>query len=205
MKEKNYEIFKYGQTEMEYLIKVDKTLGEVIERMGMVEREIIPDLFTALIHAIVGQQISTKAADTVWFRMRKLFKKITPERISVSSIEEIQQCGLSIRKAGYIKRTGEAVAHGELNLNELYGMSDEEVIKHLCSLHGIGVWTAEMVLLNSMERPNVLSWGDIAIRRGIIKLYGLKVITKEQFNEYKKRYSPYGSVASLYLWKLSLE
>ncbi|HEY5576525.1 MAG TPA: DNA-3-methyladenine glycosylase 2 family protein, partial [Clostridiaceae bacterium] len=73
------------------------------------------------------------------------------------------------------------------------------------SLNGIGTWTAEMLLLNSMERPDIVSWGDMAIKRGMMKLYGHTGITKEQFDGYKKRYSPYGSVASIYLWRISFE
>lgn len=197
--------FEYGQTQIEYLKKVDHTLGAAIERLGKVEREVIPDLFAALVYAIVGQQISVKAVYTIWSRMQIRFGNITPDAIASATVEEIQQCGLSKRKAGYIKNIAETVARGEFNLIKLYELPDDDVIKCLSTLHGVGVWTAEMLLLNSMERPNVVSWGDIAIRRGMINLYGLREITKEQFEEYKKRYSPYGSVASIYLWKLSFE
>lgn len=197
--------FQYGTTEITYLKQVDEILGEAIERLGKVERVIIPDLFSALIYAIIGQQISVKAVNTIWSRIQERFGEITAQNISRISIHEIQQCGITIRKAGYIKSIADMVIQGDLNLNELYNLSDEEVIKKLSSLHGIGVWTAEMLLLNSMERPDVVSWGDIAIRRGMMKLYGLSELTKEQFNQYRNRYSPYGSVASIYLWKLSFE
>ncbi|MTK11690.1 MAG: DNA-3-methyladenine glycosylase 2 family protein [Clostridiaceae bacterium] len=197
--------FQYGTTEITYLKQVDEILGEAIERLGKVERIIIPDLFSALIYAIIGQQISVKAVHTIWSRIQERFGEITAQNISRISIHEIQQCGITVRKAGYIKSIADMVIQGDLNLNELYNLSDEEVIKKLSSLHGIGVWTAEMLLLNSMERPDVVSWGDIAIRRGMMKLYGLSELTKEQFNEYRNRYSPYGSVASIYLWKLSFE
>lgn len=199
------EIFKYGQKELDYLKKKDKKLGLAIERIGMIEREVIPDLFAALINSIVSQQISSKAADTVWSRVQERFGAITPQTINSAAIEEIQQCGLSMRKAGYIKGIGEAVASGELNLSDIHQLSDDEVIKRLSSLHGIGVWTAEMLMIFSMERPDVVSWGDLAIRRGMMNLYGLKELDKEKFARYRKRYSPYGSVASLYLWALSAE
>lgn len=197
--------FEYGQMEIDYLKNVDKTLGSAIERMGKVERAIIPDLFAALVYAIVGQQISVKAVDTIWNRMQERFDKITPQTIANLAISEIQECGLSTRKATYIKGVGEMIAQGKFNLNELYNLPDEEVIKRLSSLHGVGVWTAEMLLLNSMERPNVVSFGDIAIKRGMMKLYGLNELTKEQFDKYKNIYAPYGSVASIYLWKLSFD
>lgn len=199
------EIFKYGDVELNYLKKKDKKLGAAIDRIGIIEREVIPDLFTALIKSIVGQQISSKAATTVWNRIGELLGEITPNTISLASIEEIQKCGLSMRKTNYIKGIGEAVINGTLDLNGLYELSDDEIIKQLSSLNGVGKWTAEMLLIFSMERPNVVSFGDLAIQRGIIRLYGLKELSKERFEVYKKRYSPYGSVASLYLWAISAE
>lgn len=196
-------LFHYGQTEIDHLQNADPILGAAIKRIGKIEREVIPDLFAALVYAIIGQQISVKAVHTIWRRMQERFGEITPPVIAAAAVETIQQCGMSTRKAGYIKSMSETVTTGELNLRELYKLPDDEVIKRLSTLHGIGVWTAEMLLLNSMERPDILSWGDIGIRRGIMSLYGLTEITQEQFAEYKRRYSPYGSVASIYLWKLT--
>ncbi len=197
--------FEYGHQEIEYLTCVDEVLGKAIQKLGKVNREVIPDLFTALIHAIVGQQISAKATVTVWNRMQESFLMITPKIISLQSVEKIQQCGLSTRKAMYIKKISEAVESGEIELELLPLLSDTEVIKKLSSLNGVGVWTAEMLLLNAMERQDIVSYGDIAIRRGMIKLYGLTNMDKKQFEIYKSRYSPYGSIASIYLWKLSLD
>ena len=82
-------------------------------------------------------------------------------------------------------------------------MSDSDVIKTLTDIRGIGVWTAEMLLIFSLMRPNVISYGDLAIRRGMMRLYNLKELPKDRFGRYAKRYSPYGSVASLYLWQIS--
>ena len=199
------EIFKYGEKEINYLKKKDKKLAAAIERIGPIQREVIPDLFTALINSIVGQQISAKAADTVWNRILLCLGEITPETIATASAEEIQKCGLSMRKANYIKNIGDAVKSGSLDISKFQLLSDEEIIKALSALNGIGVWTAEMLMIFSMERQNVLSFGDLAIRRGIMKLYGLKELDKVKFEKYKKRYSPYGSVASLYLWRISAE
>jgi DNA-3-methyladenine glycosylase II len=103
------------------------------------------------------------------------------------------------------KGISEAAISGDLALLELRGLPDEEVIEKMSSLPGVGVWTAEMLLIFSLCRPDVVSWGDLAIRRGMMKLYGLKELSKQQFGRFRKRYSPCGSVASLYLWDLSVQ
>lgn len=196
-------IFEYDQSSIEYLQKKDKKLGAAIERIGRVERQVIPDLFTALVHSIVGQQISKQAAATVWNRVQEYFGEITPARVTVASSEEIQQLGMSLRKATYIKGVAEAALEGSLDLDRLNSLPDGEIIKRLSSLHGVGVWTAEMMLIFSMQRPDVVSWGDHAIRKGMMNLYGLTELTREQFDKHRKRYSPYGTVASLYLWEIA--
>lgn len=170
----------------------------------MIERRIIPDPFTALVSNIVGQQISSKAAETVWNRLCNLLGNITPESIAEASLSDIQGCGMTLRKAGYIKGIADVAISGEVNFDILHTLSDDDIIKKLTSLNGVGVWTAEMVLFFSLCRPDVVSYEDLAIRRGMMKLYGLKELTKEKFYRYRKRYSPYGSVASLYLWALSV-
>jgi len=196
-------IFRYGSTAIDHLGKRDKKLGKAIEEIGMIERGVTPDLFTALVASVASQQVSAKAAETVWNRMEDRFGTITPEAIAAIPAEEIQQCGMSMRKAGYIKGIGDAVAAGNLDLEELHELPDEDVIARLSALDGVGVWTAEMLLIFSMERPDVVSWGDLAIRRGMMRLYGKEAINRAAFERYRKRYSPYGSVASLYLWEIS--
>ncbi|OAB41613.1 DNA-3-methyladenine glycosylase family protein [Paenibacillus glacialis] len=197
--------FEYGIEELEYLKSVDPTLGAAMTRLGKVERVIIPDLFTALIHAIVGQLISVKAVHTIWTRMQEQLGEISPQNIASRSADGIQACGMTMKKALCIQRIAHTIAEGAFNLDELHRLSDVEVIKKLMTLHGVGKWTAEMMLINSMERRDIVSWGDIAIRRGMMKLYGLSEISKEQFEEYRLRYSPLGSIASIYLWNLSFE
>lgn len=196
-------VFKYDKSALEHLRKKDKKLGAAIERIGLIERQVIPDLFTALVHSIAGQQVSSRAAATVWRRIQNHFGVLTPEKIAETSCEEIQQLGISMRKAQYIKGVAEAALQGKLDLQELSNLPDEEVVKRLVFLHGVGVWTAEMMLIFSLQRPDVVSWGDYGIRRGMMRLYGLPDLSREQFDKYRKRYSPYGSVASLYLWEIA--
>jgi DNA-3-methyladenine glycosylase II len=196
--------FEYGQKEIDHLKKKDKKLGAAIERIGMIERETKPDVFLAMVDSIISQQISSKAADTVLERLCGLLGDVTAARIAATETGLIQQCGMTMKKAGYIKNLAAVVQAGELDLHELRALPDAEVIKKLVTLDGIGVWTAEMLLLFALKRPDVVSYGDLAIRRGMMNLYGLKDLPKARFERYRKRYSPYGSVASLYLWKLAV-
>ncbi|OME80799.1 DNA-3-methyladenine glycosidase [Paenibacillus sp. FSL A5-0031] len=198
-------LFDYGQAEIDYLKSVDEALGAAMSRLGKVERIIMPDLFTSLVYAIVGQLISAKAVHTIWERMQVRLGEISPSNIANQTADYIQSCGITMKKAVCIKSIAESIVQGEIRLEELNRLSDAEVIKQLMSLKGVGKWTAEMLLIHAMERPDVVSWGDIAIRRGMMKLYGLQDLTKEQFDTYRLRYSPYGSVASIYLWTLSME
>ena len=110
------EIFKYGQEEIDYLKKKDKYLAQAIDRIGLIEREVIPDLFTALVNSIVGQQISAKAADTVWRRIQSYLREITPENIAMRPVEGIQKCGITMKKAVYIKDICDKILNGEFNL-----------------------------------------------------------------------------------------
>ena len=196
-------IFIYGEKEIEYLKNVDSALGAVIDEVGPIERKVIPDVFTALVNSIIGQQISTKAMDTVWGRFKSRYPDITPKALNSAPIEEIQQCGMSMRKANYIKSAAAAIVDGELDIDELYTLPDEEVVKKLMALHGVGIWTAEMILIFSMQRSNIMSWGDLAIHRGLRMLHRHRKIDKKLFQKYKRRYSPYASVASLYLWEIA--
>jgi len=197
--------YEYGIKEIEYFKKKDKKLGKAIERIGLIDREITPNLFPAIIDSIISQQISSKAAETVFRRLSDLVGELTPVNIVNMNVEKTQQCGMTLRKAGYIRNIAQKVLAGELDLEELPKLSDEEIINKLVALNGIGIWTAEMLLIFALCRPDIVSYGDLAIRRGIMNLYGLKELSKDKFNRYRKRYSPYGTVASLYLWKLSAE
>jgi DNA-3-methyladenine glycosylase II len=197
--------FEYGDKEIEYLKCKDKRLGEAIEKIGHIEREVDGDLFSSVIHNIVGQQISSAALKTMWTRLTNRLGEVNAETVCAASREDIQACGITFKKADYIKEFADRVKTGEFDMDTLRTLPDEEVINKLSALKGIGVWTAEMLMIFCLQRPDVMSFGDLAIRRGMMKLYGHKELTKARFDRYKKRYSPYGSVASLYLWEISHE
>lgn len=199
------DFFEYGQVEFDYLKKQDKLLGAAMDKIGFLKRGVTRNVFKALIESIISQQISAKAAHTVCSRMDILLHHdITPQGIVNAGLDAIKSCGMSTRKATYIVGIAEAALTGTIDFTTLHTLSDAEIIKKLIGLNGVGVWTAEMLLIFSLGRPDVVSYGDLAIRRGMMNLYGLQELPKEVFEKYRKNYSPYGSVASLYLWALSV-
>ena len=196
-------IFIYGDREIAHLKKKDAALGVAIDTIGIIQREINPDLFSSLVTTIVGQQISSKAQVAICQRIQNGLGEITPQAILSCTESELQSFGISFRKASYIRGAAERVADGRLDIDALRSMSDDEVCKELSALDGIGTWTAEMLMLFSMQRPNILSFGDLAIHRGMRMLYRHRKITRQLFEKYRRRYSPFASVASLYLWAIA--
>lgn len=196
--------FTYSTTEMDYLIQKDSILGEYIQQRGFIQRKVIPDVFTALIHIILGQQISTQAHQHVWNKLLDAFNTevLEPKQIMEQSIEHIKRIGMSYKKAFYIHNLAKEILHNNINLQDLAHKSDDEVCKLLCGIKGIGQWSAQMLMIFSLQRKDILSYDDLAIRRGMEKLYNIK-LNKELFKHYKESYSPYASVASLYLWEFA--
>lgn len=195
--------FIYGERELRYLKGKDAALGAAIDRIGRIEREVEPDLFAALANAIVGQQISTKAWRTVWGRMKDGLGGVTPEAVAACPAERLQKFGITFKKAAYIKNAAEKVLSGELDIAALDRKPDAEVCRELSALDGVGVWTAEMLMIFSMQRPDVLSYGDLAIHRGLRMLYHHRRVGRELFEKYRHRYSPFSTVAGLYLWAIA--
>ncbi|MBQ3417534.1 MAG: DNA-3-methyladenine glycosylase 2 family protein [Ruminococcus sp.] len=195
--------FQYGKQETEYLKSKDVRLGAVIEQIGHIDRAVDTDLFSSVVHHIIGQQISTKAQRTIWKRMNDAFGEVTPASIGRASIEELQALGMTFRKAEYINDFAEKVMNGEFDLNAVENMSDTDAIAALAALKGIGVWTAEMILLFCFQRPDILSFDDLAIQRGMRMVYHHRKIDRKLFEKYRRRLSPCCSVASLYFWAVA--
>ena len=195
--------FIYGQKEIDFLSRKDKRLASAMERIGPIQREVRPDLFDALMHSIVGQQIATKAQQTVWARLVLALGEVTPETIDGAETATLQGVGLSFRKVAYMKAAARKVLLGELDVEALRLMDDASLCATLCALDGVGVWTAEMLMLFSLQRPDVLSFGDLAILRGLRMLHRHREVSRGRFEIYRRRYSPYGSAASLYLWAIA--
>ncbi len=195
--------FPYGETEISYLKQKDKRLAEVIDKIGKIERGVDPDLFSSVVHQIVGQQISTKAQETIWQRMKERLGTVNAETVLRAGTDDLQALGISYRKADYITDFAQKVESGAFDLEGLWKQPDEAVIQSLSSLRGVGVWTAEMLLLFCMQRPNVLSYDDLGIQRGMRMVYHHRTIDRRLFEKYRRRFTPYGSVASLYFWAVS--
>ncbi len=195
--------FEYGQKEIDYLKSRDKILGDAIDKIGHINRSVNCDLFSSVIYHIIGQQISTAALETVWSRLKDKIGDVNTESVLSLNKDELQSIGITYKKVDYIFSFAQQVISKEFDLESLYLMSDKEVIKELSSLKGIGVWTAEMIMIFCMQRNDVVSYGDLAILRGMRMLYHHRKIDRQKFEKYARRYSPHGSVASLYLWAIA--
>jgi len=162
--------------------------------------------FETLARAIVFQQLSTKAATTIYRRLEEAAGgALTPESIQNLSVGEMRRAGLSRQKLGYIRDLAEHALSGKVDFARLPAMSDEEVIASLTDIKGIGVWTAHMFLLFSLRRPNVLPVGDLGVRTAIQRAYRKrKMPTPKQVEQIAKGWHPYCSYAAWYLWR-SLE
>ena len=195
--------FAYGEDELAYLRQKDKRLREVIDRVGRIDRAVDTDLFSSVIHHIIGQQISTKAQATIWQRMRDTLDEVNAETVLAAGVPKLQGLGMTFRKAEYITDFAEKVHTGAFDLDAVERMSDEAAIRELSSLKGIGVWTAEMILLFCLQRPDILSFHDLAIQRGLRMVYHHRKIDRKLFEKYRRRFHPYCSVASLYFWAVA--
>ena len=195
--------FKYGETEIAHLKRRDKRLAAAIEKLGMPKRRVEPDLFRALVFSIIGQQISTKAHDSIWRKMTDALGEITPQSVLATQPEDLRALGISFRKIEYMRGAAEKIASGEFDIDALRKMTDDKVCEKLSEIKGVGKWTAEMLMLHSLRRPDVLSFGDFGIQRGLRMVYGHGKITRGLFEKYRKKYSPYGSVACIYLWAVA--
>ena len=195
--------FEYGEAELSYLRQKDKRMCEVIDRVGHVERTVDTDLFSSVVHHIIGQQISMKAQATIWQRMHDALGDVNAETIIAAGVPRLQALGMTFRKAEYITDFAQKVHSGAFDLDAVEHMSDEDAIRALSGLKGIGVWTAEMILLFCMQRPDIFSYDDLAIQRGLRMVYRHRAIDRKLFEKYRRRFSPCCSVASLYLWAVS--
>ncbi len=190
-----------------YLSKKDPILAEIIKKVPPFERYKASNYFEALTESIVSQQLSVKAADTIWKRFIALLSdnKVTAENVWEVPDQKIRDAGISWSKISYIKDLAKKTMESGILFEQFEIMSDEEIITELVKVKGIGRWTAEMFLMFAMERPDVFSYGDLGLRRAIQKWYELDhEPTQEEADKIAKMWQPYRTIASRYLWR-SLE
>lgn len=186
-----------------YLARKDKRMAAAIAEIGGMHRSGGDDLFTALVQSIIGQQISLRAADTVWRRLVEALGAVNPRTLSAASAEQLRACGMSQRKAEYLLGAANAVQSGQIDLDALQTAEDETIIRTLTQLKGVGRWTVEMLLIFSLERQDVMSYDDFGLRAGLCRLYHHQTMPRARFARYAKRFSPYGTAASLVLWEIA--
>lgn len=186
-----------------HLKKADPVIRAIIERVGACRMEFGPPEFHSLAEAIVYQQLNGKAAVTIFKRLAALAgEPLTPAGILKLTDEQMRSVGLSKQKSAYLKDLAAKTNEGLLDFSKLPALSDEEVIKHLTQVKGIGVWTAQMFLMFTLKRENVLPTGDYGVQAAIKKHYRKRKLPKPQVMEkIAKCWEPYRSVACWYLWR----
>lgn len=186
-----------------HLKKSDPVLRAIIKHVGPCRMEFGPPEFHSLAEAIVYQQLNGKAAVTIFKRFAALTgDPVMPQGILKLTDAQLRGVGLSKQKSSYLKDMAERAARGDLDFSRLPGMSDDEVIKHLTQVKGVGVWTAHMFLMFTLRRPNILPTGDYGIQMAIKKHYNKRKLPKpEHMGKIAKPWEPYRSVACWYLWR----
>lgn len=191
---------EYWDIAKEELSRKDVVLHEIINRFDDLELVSRGDLFYTLIRSVIGQQISVKAASTVWSRFCETVGDIEPQNILSADIEDLRKCGLSQRKAEYVMGISESWS--DYDSLEWKEKSDEEIIGELIKLRGVGRWTAEMILIFTMLRPDVFPIGDIGMIRGIEKSYNSgERMTREELYAISEKWKPWRTVACCFMWR----
>jgi DNA-3-methyladenine glycosylase II len=194
---------------VEHLRRSDDTLKRIIDERGSLDPEARrrgrpPDPYAALLRSIVGQQLSTKAARSIYGRLEEIFggRAPTPQELLDADPELVRSAGLSRPKVKYLRSLAEHVLSGELALERLPDLGDEEVEREITAVKGLGQWTAHMFLIFHLGRPDVLPVGDLGVRRAVERAYGLEALpSAEELERLGERWAPYRSLASLYLWE----
>lgn len=191
------------------LLKADRKLAKLMRERGPIDpatdrRGSRRDAYEALARAIVGQQLSTKAAASIWEKVIALFggKTPAPKRLLAVEPQALRDAGLSWSKVAYVRDLAERVEDGGLDLKRLPELPDEDVIAALTEIKGVGRWTAEMFLIFHLGRPDVLSTGDLGIRRAVQNTYGLDELPgPEEMERIAETWRPHRTLACLYLWR----
>lgn len=198
-----HNIYSYSDKELIYLSKNDTLLGSYITKRGFIERKVFCDLFEGLCFSTINQQLSMKTAEKIFDKLKNVVGEIIPDNLLDENM--LSEFGLTKNKAHCIAEFSRLFKSGEFSGEKFEAMSDREVIECLTKIKGIGTWTAEMVLIFCLERKDVLSLSDYGIRKGLSVIHGIDVNDKKSMEKYKELYSPYGTIASFYLWEAAKE
>ncbi len=199
---------QYSNKEIEYLSKNDKLLGDYIKKTGKIHRELKATPFVSLLSVIISQQISNKAASKIEESLAKTIGKNNISKVEVEDIlsldiDKISATGIGKKKAGWILEIAKKVKNKEIDFEKYETMKDNEIVEELAKNEGVGIWSAKMFCIFGLGRQNIISYSDFGIRKGMTLLYKKDTLTKQEFKEYSKRYEPYATVASIYLWHLA--
>ena len=200
---------RFDEQAVEHLRAADETLRGIIDERGPLDDEARmrgrpADPYGALLRSIVGQQLSTKAARSIYTRLTDQFggRAPTPQELLDADPEVVRSAGLSRPKVKYLRSLAEHVLSGELELDRLNELPDDEVTREVTAVKGLGRWTADMFLIFHLGRPDVLPVGDLGVRRAVERAYGLESLPDaETLERLGERWRPYRSLASLYLWE----
>ena len=184
-------------------LKKDPKLAKIIHDVGKYEIRLVKNPYRALIDAIITQQLSGAAADSISTKFQKMYQRYPrPADVINTSDSKLRSVGLSKMKVTYIKDLSEKIQSKEIRISSLKDKSDEEVILHLTQVRGIGRWTAEMFLIFSLGRQDVLPVGDLGLKNGIRRLYSMpKLPEKDEIEQIAEKWRPYRTVATWYIWK----
>ncbi|MEM3006662.1 MAG: DNA-3-methyladenine glycosylase [Candidatus Nitrosotenuis sp.] len=184
-------------------LRKDAKLAKIIDAVGKYKINLVRDPYESLVEAIITQQLSGKAAESISKRFRKMYGGFPkPREVVKTPHSKLRKVGLSDMKVTYIKDLSKKIESNDLRLDSLKDMNDEEVIEHLSQVKGIGRWTAEMFLIFSLGRLDVLPVGDLGLRKGVQKLYSLSELPqKDQIERLAEKWRPYRTVATWYIWK----
>ena len=187
-------------------LQKDPVLFKLIKKFGILDYQPNSNYFESLVESIIGQQLSGKAADTIYKRFLNLFpkQKFTPDLVLDIEDLTLRNCGMSWAKARSLHDLSHKILSKTVRLNELDQMSDEEVIIHLTAVKGIGRWTAEMKLMFALQRPDILPLDDVGIQNAVARLYGLNRKSKNfklQITKISNNWKPHRTLACWYLWK----
>jgi len=185
-----------------HLVKKDRVMKRLIPQFGDACLETRGDAFVTLARSIVGQQISVKAAQTVWERYALLLRKMTPGNVLKLKVDDMRAAGLSARKVEYLVDLALHFDNGALHVKSWESMSDDEIVAELIAIRGIGRWTAEMFLIFHLMRPNVLPLDDVGLINGISHNYfSGDVVSRSDAREVAAAWAPYCTVATWYIWR----